>query len=109
MLGDVDSLTCQHDEAGDVLLLIGQIVLQHLQAIQCPAGFAAQRCGFWRVQFGDFFHRCGSAFTIFDFPVRITINELAALLERLRVAIHGFNLGKIGIAGYQDAVIDRVG
>ncbi|MNC29831.1 hypothetical protein D3C75_780970 [compost metagenome] len=109
LLGNLNRLTRQNNEASDVLLLICQVMFQHLQVVQCTTGLAAQRRSFWRVQLGDLLHRGGGAFAILNLPVGIAVQILAALLERLRVTINGFDLLQIGIAGYQHAVIDRQG
>lgn len=41
--------------------------------------------------------------------MREAVKELAALLERLRMAVDGFNLAQVAIAGHQNTVVDRVG
>lgn len=43
-----------------------------------------------------------------DFPVRIAVDQLAALLKGLRMAVDGFDLVQITIFGHQNAVINRI-
>ncbi|CCJ76400.1 hypothetical protein BN135_1464 [Cronobacter muytjensii 530] len=107
LIGNVDSLTGQHYKAGDVLRLVREIALQHLQAIQRAARLAAECGDIWRIRMRHFLPGRGGAFAIFDFPVRVALEELAALLEWLRVTVDGFDFLKRGGGGDQHAVVDR--
>ena len=87
----IDCLAGQHHEAGNVLRLVCQVAFQHLQAIQRAARFAAERRDGGGISLRHFFHRRRGAFGVLNFPVRIAVQELAALLERLRMTVNRFD------------------
>ena len=105
----VDGLARHHDEAAVVLLLVGELLGQHVEAIQLAAGGAADGGRFRARQLLDLHHGAGGG--VADLVARpFQLAEvMGALLEHLGMGVEGLDAGQLGRHGGEDAVLDGIG
>ncbi len=105
----VDGLARHHDEAAVVLLLVRELLGQHVEAIELAAGGAADGRSLWACQLLHLHHGAGGGVAdLVARPFQLA-QVVGALLEHLGMGVEGLDAGQLGGHGGEDAVLDGVG